>query len=123
MLKPSLNTVQDVVRARADDTEDKRRLPDSVVEVLRESGFNRLAIPATLGGREDLSVKWSSQWKPSPWPTGAPVGARRSEPAATCSRATCPRQALGTSSPIPIKATPLCSPRPAPSTSSGAVAG
>src|SRR5258708_3302774 len=52
MLKPSLNTVQDVVRAHADDTEDKRRLPDSVVEVLRESGFNRLAIPATLGGRE-----------------------------------------------------------------------
>jgi len=52
MLKPSLNAVQDVVRAHADDTEDKRRLPDSVVEVLRESGFNRLAIPATLGGRE-----------------------------------------------------------------------
>jgi indole-3-acetate monooxygenase len=52
MLKPSLNAVQDVVRAHADDIEDKRRLPDSVVEVLRESGFNRLAIPATLGGRE-----------------------------------------------------------------------
>jgi alkylation response protein AidB-like acyl-CoA dehydrogenase len=52
MLKPSLNAVQDVVRAHADDTEDKRRLPDPVVEVLRESGFNRLALPATLGGRE-----------------------------------------------------------------------
>jgi alkylation response protein AidB-like acyl-CoA dehydrogenase len=52
MLKPSLNVVQDVVRAHADDTEDKRRLPASVVEVLRESGFNRLAIPTTLGGRE-----------------------------------------------------------------------
>jgi hypothetical protein len=26
MLKPSLNAVQDVVRAHADDTEDKRRL-------------------------------------------------------------------------------------------------
>jgi alkylation response protein AidB-like acyl-CoA dehydrogenase len=52
MLKPSLDAVQDVVRAHADDTEDKRRLPNPVVEVLRESGFNRLAIPATLGGRE-----------------------------------------------------------------------
>ena len=52
MLKPSLNAVQDVVRAHADDTEDKRRLPDPVIAVLRESGLNRLAIPAALGGRE-----------------------------------------------------------------------
>src|SRR5258708_3302777 len=52
--------------------------------------------PRHSGGGRHLSVKWSSQWKPSPWSMGAPVGARRSEPAATCSRATCPRQALGT---------------------------
>ncbi len=52
MLKPSLNAVQDVVRAHADDIDDKRRLSDAVVEVLRESGLNRLAIPAVLGGRE-----------------------------------------------------------------------
>ena len=52
MLKPSLAAVQDVVRAHADDADDKRRLPDPVVEVLRESGLNRLAIPAVLGGRE-----------------------------------------------------------------------
>ena len=44
--------VQDVVRAQADDIEDKRRLPDPVIAVLRESGLNRLAIPAALGGRE-----------------------------------------------------------------------
>lgn len=52
MLKPSLNAVQDVVRAHADDIEDKRRLPDAVVEVIRGSGLNRLAIPAALGGRQ-----------------------------------------------------------------------
>jgi alkylation response protein AidB-like acyl-CoA dehydrogenase len=44
--------VQDVVRAHADDIEDMRRLPDPVIAVLRESGLNRLAIPAALGGRE-----------------------------------------------------------------------
>jgi alkylation response protein AidB-like acyl-CoA dehydrogenase len=79
MLKPSLNAVQDVVRAHADDTGDKRRLPDSVVEVLRESGFNRLAIPATLGGREaPLIPQWRYPYQaPEDILKGGPVESLR----------------------------------------------
>jgi alkylation response protein AidB-like acyl-CoA dehydrogenase len=47
-----LTAVQDVVRAHVAEIEGERRLPDEVVETVRASGLNRLAIPALLGGRQ-----------------------------------------------------------------------
>jgi indole-3-acetate monooxygenase len=44
--------VQQVVADQADEIETGRRLPESVVDALRRSGINRLAIPVELGGLE-----------------------------------------------------------------------
>jgi alkylation response protein AidB-like acyl-CoA dehydrogenase len=48
----AIDDVRDVVRENIDEIEKGRRLPDAVVESLRRSGLNRMAIPAELGGLE-----------------------------------------------------------------------
>lgn len=50
--KQAVNGILDLVRASADEIERSRRLPDAVVAALRETGINRLLIPADLGGFE-----------------------------------------------------------------------
>ncbi len=47
-----IGSVIDLVRARADDSERAGRIHDEVVAALRDTGINRLLIPAALGGFE-----------------------------------------------------------------------
>ena len=103
MLKPGLNAVPGCRscpsqrhRGQAPVTGRRRRGRTRIRP--RPAGHSR-----SSGGDRRLR-KWSSQWSRRHGRQERPVGAQRSEPAATCSRATCPSQALGTSSPIPIKA-------------------
>jgi indole-3-acetate monooxygenase len=51
-VKRAVDRILDRVRAAADETERSRRLPDEIVVALRETGINRLLIPAALGGIE-----------------------------------------------------------------------
>jgi alkylation response protein AidB-like acyl-CoA dehydrogenase len=50
--KRAVDGVLDLVRASADEIERSRRLPDAVVAAFRDTGINRLLIPAALGGIE-----------------------------------------------------------------------
>ena len=50
--KRAVDGVLDLVRAAADEIERSRRLPDAIVAALRDTGINRLLIPAALGGIE-----------------------------------------------------------------------
>jgi indole-3-acetate monooxygenase len=59
MPEPSLSSLLDavhhiepVIRARAPEAEDERRLPDSVANSIREAGLYRLWRPTALGGLE-----------------------------------------------------------------------
>jgi hypothetical protein len=47
--KRAVDEVLDLVHAAADQIERSRRLPDAVVAALRDTGINRLLIPAALG--------------------------------------------------------------------------
>jgi len=48
----AVGAVASDVAARADEIEAGRRLPDEVVTAIRDTGINRMAIPAALGGME-----------------------------------------------------------------------
>jgi len=50
--KWAVDSILDLVHASADEIERSRRLPDAVVTALRNTGINRLLIPAALGGVE-----------------------------------------------------------------------
>ena len=50
--KRAVDGILDLVRTAADEIERSRRLPDAVVAALRDTGINRLLIPAALGGIE-----------------------------------------------------------------------
>src|SRR6266704_4172546 len=50
--KRAVDGVLDLVHAAADEIGRSRRLPDAVVAALRDTGINRLLIPAALGGME-----------------------------------------------------------------------
>jgi indole-3-acetate monooxygenase len=50
--KREVDGILDLVRAAADEIERSRRLPEAVVAALRDTGINRLLIPAALGGME-----------------------------------------------------------------------
>lgn len=50
--KRSVDGILDLIRGAADDIERDRRLPDTVVAALRDTGINRLLIPKALGGTE-----------------------------------------------------------------------
>src|SRR5438876_5895433 len=50
--KRAVDRVLHLVQAAADEIERSRRLPDAVVAALRNTGINRLMIPAALGGME-----------------------------------------------------------------------
>src|SRR5947199_7669482 len=50
--KRAVDGVLDLVHAATDEIERCRRLPDAVVAALRDTGINRLLIPAALGGME-----------------------------------------------------------------------
>jgi alkylation response protein AidB-like acyl-CoA dehydrogenase len=50
--KHAVDGIIDFVRASADEIERNRRLPDALVAALRDTGINRLLIPAALGGLE-----------------------------------------------------------------------
>jgi alkylation response protein AidB-like acyl-CoA dehydrogenase len=50
--KWAVNGILDHIHAAADEFERSRRLPDAVVTALRNTGINRLLIPAALGGTE-----------------------------------------------------------------------
>src|SRR5205823_9135427 len=50
--KRAVDGVLDLIHAAADEIERSRRLPDAVVAALRDTGINRLLIPAALGGME-----------------------------------------------------------------------
>src|SRR5437899_3461401 len=50
--KRAVDGILDLVHAAADEIERSRRLPDAVVAALRDTGINRLLIPAALGGME-----------------------------------------------------------------------
>src|SRR5436190_21144970 len=50
--KRAVGGILHAVRAAADETERNRRLPDAVVAALRDTGNNRLLIPAALDGIE-----------------------------------------------------------------------
>jgi alkylation response protein AidB-like acyl-CoA dehydrogenase len=50
--KHAVDGIFDFVRASADEIERDRRLPDALVAALRDTGINRLLIPAALGGLE-----------------------------------------------------------------------
>jgi alkylation response protein AidB-like acyl-CoA dehydrogenase len=47
-----------MLKAAADEIEERRQLPDSVVEALIESGFFRLLLPRSLGGAELHPLKY-----------------------------------------------------------------
>src|SRR5258708_29107399 len=50
--KRAVDGVLDLVHAAVDEIECSCRLPDAVVAALRDTGINRLLIPAALGGTE-----------------------------------------------------------------------
>ena len=50
--KWAVDRILDLIHAAADEIERSRRLPDAVVAALRNTGINRLLIPAALGGME-----------------------------------------------------------------------
>jgi indole-3-acetate monooxygenase len=50
--KRAVDGILDLVRAAADEIERSRRLPEAVVAALRNTGINRLLVPAALGGME-----------------------------------------------------------------------
>src|SRR5947208_16586497 len=50
--KRAVDGILDLVHAAADEIERSRRLPDAVVAALRDTGINRLLIPAALGGMQ-----------------------------------------------------------------------
>jgi alkylation response protein AidB-like acyl-CoA dehydrogenase len=50
--KWAVDRILDVIHAAAAEIERSRRLPDAVVTALRNTGINRLLIPAALGGVE-----------------------------------------------------------------------
>lgn len=52
-----LDSVLDLVRACADETERSRRIPDEVVRALRGTGINKLLLPAELGGSQARVVE------------------------------------------------------------------
>jgi alkylation response protein AidB-like acyl-CoA dehydrogenase len=50
--KWAVDGILDLIHAAADEIERNRRLPDALVAALRDTGINRLLIPAALGGME-----------------------------------------------------------------------
>jgi indole-3-acetate monooxygenase len=97
------------VAARADEIEAGRRLPDEVVKAIRDTGINRMAIPAALGGMEapvaamiDAVERLSAADGSTGWCTA--IGR-----AAICWPGTCPRRRPGRCSPTPTRGTPPCS--------------
>lgn len=48
------------MRRRADDIDRDRRLADEVVEAIRNSGLNRMAVPAELGGSESSPAEMAA---------------------------------------------------------------
>jgi indole-3-acetate monooxygenase len=52
MQSPTVNDLLAVVAGAVEEIERSRRLPESVVTALRDSGIHRLAIPRELGGLE-----------------------------------------------------------------------
>src|SRR5256885_13693183 len=50
--KRAVDAILGLVHAATDEIERGRRLPDAVVATLRDTGINRLMIPAALGGME-----------------------------------------------------------------------
>ena len=50
--KWAVDGILDLIHAAADEIERSRSLPDAVVAALRNTGINRLLIPAALGGME-----------------------------------------------------------------------
>jgi indole-3-acetate monooxygenase len=50
--KRAVDGILDLVRTAADEIERSRRLPEAVVAALRDTGINRLLVPAALGGME-----------------------------------------------------------------------
>ncbi|MCA6106184.1 acyl-CoA dehydrogenase family protein [Bradyrhizobium cenepequi] len=50
--KRAVDGVLHLVQAAADEIERSRRLPDALVTALRDTGINRLLMPAALGGQE-----------------------------------------------------------------------
>src|SRR5262249_31957097 len=50
--KWAVDGILDRIHAAADEIERGRRLPDAIVAALRDTGINRLLIPAALGGME-----------------------------------------------------------------------
>lgn len=53
----AVDGILELVRNSADEIERSRRLPDVIVAALRETGINRLLIPAELGGIEAPMVE------------------------------------------------------------------
>jgi indole-3-acetate monooxygenase len=51
-VKEAVDAVVGLVGKRADDTEREGRLPDEIVQALRDTGLNRMTLPAALGGLE-----------------------------------------------------------------------
>jgi alkylation response protein AidB-like acyl-CoA dehydrogenase len=49
-LRDAACRVADLARAQADEVEAKRRMTDDIVEAIRTSGINRMALPTALGG-------------------------------------------------------------------------
>jgi alkylation response protein AidB-like acyl-CoA dehydrogenase len=50
--KWAVDRILDLIQAAADEIERSRRLPDAVVAALRDTGINRLLLPAAIGGVE-----------------------------------------------------------------------
>jgi indole-3-acetate monooxygenase len=51
-VESTIESVLPIVREHRDDIHKSRRLPDRVVDALRESGINRMSLPVDLGGLE-----------------------------------------------------------------------
>ena len=49
-LRDAARRIADLAREQADEVEAKRRMTDDIVEAIRASGINRMALPTTLGG-------------------------------------------------------------------------
>src|SRR5690349_17444307 len=54
--KRAVDGILELIRGSADEIERGRRLPDTVVAAMRDTGLNRLLIPAELGGIEAAMV-------------------------------------------------------------------